>query len=116
MNSKMKDYYSHNKNTAAKKTNYKIMYEENSTHAAIKFIFECSAKLELRTQTTATAAVLLHRVYRNLEKPDYDKFAVATSCIYLAGKICDDPAKLRDIINVSQVTLDKGNSLCTIYK
>lgn len=65
----------------------------------------------VRPSTFAYAATIFHRVMNNLSKQDYDKFSIATGCIYLATKTNEDPIRLKDIINVSQVTLDKEGTL-----
>lgn len=33
---------------------------------------------------------------------------IASSCLYLAGKIKDDPLKIRDVINVAHNTINRG--------
>jgi len=91
--------------------NYIQLYQKNSTFAAIAFILECCNKLEVRPSTFAYAASIFHRVIKNLSKPDYDKFTVATGSIYLASKTNEDPVRLKDVINVSQVTLDREGTL-----
>lgn len=35
---------------------------------------------------------------------------IAASSLYLAGKIKDDPVKIRDVINVAHITLNRGAS------
>lgn len=34
---------------------------------------------------------------------------IAASSLYLAGKIKDDPVKIRDVINVANITLNRGS-------
>lgn len=70
--------------------------------------------LPARPSTFAYAASIYHRVIKNLLKTDYDKFAIATGSIYLASKVNEDPVRLKDIINVSQVTLDREGSLAEL--
>lgn len=65
----------------------------------------------MRPSTFAYAATIFHRVIKNLLKTDYDKFTIATGSIYLATKVNEDPIRLKDVINVSQVTLDKTATL-----
>lgn len=67
--------------------------------------------LPARPSTFATAASIFHRVVGNLSKPDYDKFTIATGSLYLASKVNEDPVRLKDMINVSQVTLNKDEAL-----
>lgn len=75
---------------------------------APRFLVECSVKLHMKPLTSATASVLYHRFFRAASPDDYDAFLVASSCLYLAGKIKDDPVKIRDVINVSHATLNRG--------
>lgn len=44
-------------------------------------------------------------------KSDVDKFSLAAGSIYLASKVNEDPVRLKDVINVSQVTLDREATL-----
>ena len=44
-------------------------------------------------------------------KSDVDKFSLAAGSIYLASKVNEDPVRLKDVINVSQVTLEREASL-----
>lgn len=64
-----------------------------------------------KPSTFAYAATIFHRVKNNLIKPDYDQFSLAAGVIYLASKVNEDPVRLKDIINVSQVTLDREGAL-----
>lgn len=74
---------------------------------APRFLLECAIKLNVKPLTSATAAVILHRFYREVDSADYDIFLIASSSLYLAGKIKDDPIKIRDVINVAHNTLNK---------
>ncbi|XP_070490771.1 cyclin-Q [Chironomus tepperi] len=93
------------------KTNYYRLLEKNSAFGSVKFILECCQKLELKPSTFAHAASIFHRVYDNLGRVDYDKFAIATASIFLASKVNEDPIRLKDLINVSQVTLNRQDTL-----
>lgn len=91
------------------------------------FIFECGKKLNGQPLTLATAAVIMHRFFKEVDYTGYDLFVsfsggnwkpwlsdflqlIASSSLYLAGKVKDDPLKIRDIINVSHNTLHRGSS------
>ncbi|ENN79461.1 cyclin-Q [Dendroctonus ponderosae] len=74
------------------------------------FIFECGKKLNGQPLTLATAAVIMHRFFKEVDPMGYDLFLIASSSLYLAGKVKDDPLKIRDIINVSHNTLHRGSS------
>ncbi|XP_053687350.1 cyclin-Q [Sabethes cyaneus] len=72
-----------------------------------RFLFECAIKLNMKPLTSAMAAVLFHRFFRETNESEYDPFMIASSCLYLAGKIKDDPVKIRDVINVAHNTINR---------
>ncbi|XP_050075378.1 cyclin-Q [Anopheles maculipalpis] len=72
-----------------------------------RFIFECAQKLEMKPLTSATAAILYHRFFRELDDTEYDPYMIACSCLYLAGKIKDDKVRKRDVINVAHNTINR---------
>lgn len=77
---------------------------------APRFLFECSIKLCMKPLTTATAAIIFHRFFKEVDNTNYDEFLIASASLYLAGKIKDDPVKIRDVINVAHNTLNRGSS------
>lgn len=85
---------------------------------APRFLVECAIKLHMKPLTSSTASILYHRFFSATAADDYDAFLIATSCLYLAGKLKDDPVKIRDVINVAHCTLNRGASpleLCDEY-
>nr|CAI5848621.1 unnamed protein product [Callosobruchus analis] len=88
---------------------YKKM-EFNNGFTPARFIFECGVKLRGQPLTLATAAVILHRFFREVDPANYDCYLIAASALYLAGKVKDDPLKIRDIINVAHNSLHRGSS------
>ncbi|XP_018570959.1 cyclin-Q [Anoplophora glabripennis] len=84
--------------------------EFNGGFTPARFIFECGVKLGGQPLTLATAAVIMHRFFREVDPSNYDPFLIAASSLYLAGKVKDDPLKIRDIINVAHNTLHRGSS------
>lgn len=56
------------------------MSSSQVNNASTMFIMECGIKLGIKSMTSCQAALLFHRVFRNLDKPEYDKFVVAASC------------------------------------
>lgn len=74
-----------------------------------RFLFECAIKLSMQPLTSAMAAVLFHRFYRETDESEYDPYMIASSCLYLAGKIKDHPVKIRDVINVAYSTINRGS-------
>ncbi|KAF0304214.1 Cyclin-Q [Amphibalanus amphitrite] len=65
-------------------------------------------KLDAKVMTVASASVLFHRFFREVNTTDYDVYLIAGSCLYLAGKLEDQTLKARDVINVTQATLRPG--------
>ncbi|CAG9859755.1 unnamed protein product [Phyllotreta striolata] len=82
----------------------------NNGFTPARFIFECGIKLNGQPLTLATAAVIMHRFFREVDHTNYDCFLIAASSLYLAGKVKDDSLKIRDIINVAHNTLHRGSN------
>lgn len=70
-----------------------------------------SLKSLVKPSTFSHAVSIFHRVYLNLSRNEYDKFAIATGSIFLASKVNEDPIRLKDLINVSQITLNRTEAL-----
>ncbi|XP_063699710.1 cyclin-Q [Culicoides brevitarsis] len=88
-------------------TDYK---KSNGKGFAARFLFECAMKLEMKPLTSATAAILFHRFFSEVDPADYDEYMIAASCLYLAGKVKDDPIKIRDVINVAYGTMNRNSA------
>ncbi|CAH1399382.1 unnamed protein product [Nezara viridula] len=88
----------------SRRIDYKL--EEDYFYGA-RFIFECGYKLKGNPLTLATAATIYHRFYREVDFSHYDKYLIAATALYVAGKMSDD-YKLRDVINVAHYTLHKS--------
>ncbi|XP_037926804.1 cyclin-Q [Hermetia illucens] len=84
--------------------------KKNAKGLTSRFLFECAIKLAMKPLTSATAAILFHRFYKEVDASNYDEFLIAAASLYLAGKIKDDPVKIRDVINVAHNTLNRGSS------
>lgn len=65
----------------------------------------------MKPSTFSHAASIFHRVYLNLSRTDYDKFAISTASILLSSKVNEDHIRLKDLINVSQITLNRDEYL-----
>lgn len=90
---------------------YRAAHAKGATGGlAARFLVECSVKLAMKPLTAATAAILFHRFFRQVAAGEYDEFLIASSSLYLAGKLKDDPVKIRDVINVAHSTLNRGAS------
>ena len=48
--------------------------------------------------TIATAIVFYHRFYSRQSYDCYDRFRVATTCLFLAGKVEETPKKIKDVV------------------
>ncbi|XP_063242253.1 cyclin-Q isoform X2 [Bacillus rossius redtenbacheri] len=84
--------------------------QKENNFIAVRFIFECGVKLDAQPLTIATAAVLYHRFFKEAESTGYDIYLIASTTLYLAGKVKDDPLKIRDVINVTHNTLHRGSA------
>ncbi|XP_049815810.1 cyclin-Q isoform X1 [Schistocerca nitens] len=84
--------------------------QSEGTFITVRFIFECGVKLEAQPLTIATAAVLFHRFFKETDSSGYDCYLIAATTLYLAGKVKDDPLKIRDVINVTHNTLHRGSA------
>ncbi|GLH00702.1 hypothetical protein R5R35_014625 [Gryllus longicercus] len=82
--------------------------EVENNFVAVRFIFECGIKLDAQPLTIATAAILYHRFFKEADSSGYDSYLIAATTLYLAGKVKDDPLKIRDVINVTHNTLNRG--------
>ena len=83
--------------------------KSNEPLVVCRFITECMNKLNANALTGATALTLFHKY--NKTKPDtsYDPYLMASSCIYVAGKVENEHIRLRDLINVVMTTLRKNS-------
>lgn len=82
----------------------------------VHFIMESGLKLHLQAISLATAATLYHSFFKECNVEEYDPYLIATTAIYLAGKIEEQHIKLRDIINICYRTLHKGKPILDIGK
>lgn len=53
----------------------------------------CSPQLSI-----ATAIVFYHRFYSRKSYDSYDRFRIATTCLFLAGKVEETPKKIKDVV------------------
>lgn len=74
---------------------------------AFLVMMEAAVKLEIKSQTLASASSYFHRFYSNASckdshkvDQDYDSMLLAATCISLAAKVEEDQVGVRDIINV----------------
>lgn len=81
---------------------------------AAKFIFIAGDKLCMKPVPLATAATLYHKFYRIHGVADFDPYTIASSCLYLAGKLEEEKVRIRDVINVAHRTLHPDKKLLDI--
>jgi cyclin T len=75
------------------------------------FLQEAGMKLGLPQLTIATAIVFFHRFYATRKFSEYDRYIIATTCLFLAGKVEETPKKIRDIIAVTDMLRHKDKKL-----
>ncbi|XP_014256774.1 cyclin-Q-like [Cimex lectularius] len=93
-----------------KKKSRRIEYKtHNAIYYTMRFLFECGYKLKANPITIATASVISHRFFKEFDT-GYDKYLIAATSLYIAGKLKDEKYKLRDVINVAHQTLHRGSS------
>ncbi|XP_049848171.1 uncharacterized protein LOC126311255 [Schistocerca gregaria] len=63
-----------------------------------KFMIGIGSILKVPQLTISTAAVYFHRFYARKDFSDYDRHEVALVCFFLAAKVEETHAKLRDVI------------------
>lgn len=88
------------------RTNYR---KQSGEGLVSRYLFECSIKLSFKPLTSATAAILFHKFFKEVKATDYDEYLIAASCLYLAGKIKDENVRIRDVINVCHNTLHRDS-------
>lgn len=76
---------------------------------ASRYLFECGYKLKANPISIATAATIFHRFFKEFDT-GYDKYLIAATSLYIAGKMNDESYKLRDVINVAHQTLHRGSA------
>lgn len=53
---------------------------KNGSSLAPRFIFECAIKLNMKPLTSATAAIIFHRFFREVENESYDEYV--RNCVF----------------------------------
>lgn len=64
---------------ARKNIDYK---RNNGAVLAPRFIFECAIKLNMKPLTSATAAIIFHRFFREVENETYDEYVKHFTLLY----------------------------------
>uniref|UniRef100_A0A1A9X4T7 Cyclin-Q n=1 Tax=Glossina brevipalpis TaxID=37001 RepID=A0A1A9X4T7_9MUSC len=92
----------------SKRSNFTNYREIDKIGIVPRFLFESAIKLELTSLTSASAAIIYHRFFKEASPSHYDKFLIATSSLYIATKIKDDPVNIRDVVNVTHNLLNRN--------
>lgn len=87
----------HNEGTSKRERNEKT---RRLHFQMVRFMFEAGAKLRLPSVPMATAVTIYHRFFRDYDITDFDTYMIATTALYLAGKIEEQELRLTDVINV----------------
>lgn len=69
-------------------------------HSYCSFIQNLGMRLQLPQTTIATAMVLCHRFFLRRSHAAYDRFIIATSCLFLAAKSEETPRPLDSVLLV----------------
>jgi len=72
--------------------------ESQYRRLTVGFLQEAGQKLRLPQLSIATAIVFYHRFYSRKSYDSYDRFRIATTCLFLAGKVEETPKKLKDVV------------------
>lgn len=75
--------------------------DERTHFKLVRFMFEAGEKLHMKPIPLSTAAQIYHGFYRKCRLTAVDPYLIATTALYLAGKVEEEHLKLRDVINVS---------------
>ena len=96
------------RNTPSHAKNMDSNTETRYRREGVRFIFELGISLKFGHNTMATGAVYYHRFYMFHAFQDFNRYVVATCCLFLAGKAEETPKKCRDIVRaVRQLTNDR---------
>ncbi|GAM17838.1 hypothetical protein SAMD00019534_010130 [Acytostelium subglobosum LB1] len=78
-----------------------VKSEITQRQSACSFIQDLGIKLKISQLTIATATTYFHRFFIRHHLKDHDRFVIATTCLFLAGKVEEKPRKLLDVSYLS---------------
>ncbi|XP_050094671.1 cyclin-Q [Anopheles aquasalis] len=86
---------------------------KNRSHKGlpIRFLFECAQKLNMKPLTSALAATMFHRFFKEVCTNEYDPYMIACTCLHMASKVKEDKVRKRDVINVAYSTINRGSEV-----
>ncbi|VDI73993.1 Hypothetical predicted protein [Mytilus galloprovincialis] len=74
----------------------------------IRFIHEAGLRLRLKSVPLATACIIYHRFFKEYTLQQYDPYLIASTTLYIAGKVEENQVTLRDVVNVCYRTLHRS--------
>ncbi|CAF1109117.1 unnamed protein product [Adineta ricciae] len=80
--------------------------EQRYRREGCRFIYDLGLRLGLQPETMGTGAVFFHRFYMSHSFRQYPRYATATCCLFLAGKVEETPKKIRDIMKTARQILE----------
>lgn len=80
--------------------------EQRYRREGCRFILDLGFRLGLRSETMGTGAVFFHRFYMYHSFKQYPRYAMATCCLFLSGKVEETPKKIRDIMKTARQILE----------
>jgi cyclin T len=105
------DWYFTKEELTAGYTPDELKHEVKLRRNTCAFLQEAGMKLGLPQLTIATAIVFFHRFYATRKFSEYERYIIATTCLFLAGKVEETPKKIRDIIAVTELLRNKDKKL-----
>jgi len=93
-------------NSPSRKDNVSLEQEQTMRKGACLYMQHAGALLKFPQITTVTSIVFFHRFFSRRSLATYDRYVIATTCLYLAAKVAESPRKIRDIINVAFLILN----------
>eukprot|EP00316_Scyphosphaera_apsteinii_P015717 CAMPEP_0119305206 /NCGR_PEP_ID=MMETSP1333-20130426/6249_1 /TAXON_ID=418940 /ORGANISM="Scyphosphaera apsteinii, Strain RCC1455" /LENGTH=399 /DNA_ID=CAMNT_0007308235 /DNA_START=26 /DNA_END=1225 /DNA_ORIENTATION=+ len=73
------------------------------------FLQQSGQKLRLPQLTIATAIVFYHRFFAHKSYQAFDRFSIATTCLFLASKVEETPKKLKNIVSATYAVQHANN-------
>ncbi|KAI1293634.1 Cyclin-K [Halotydeus destructor] len=74
--------------------------------AAHRMILSAGVKLDVRSETVASASLYFHKFYKQKSHKEFDGMLMAATCLYLAGKVEEEPLRMKDVMNVFHNSLN----------
>ncbi|GHP11455.1 hypothetical protein PPROV_001018300 [Pycnococcus provasolii] len=95
------------RNSPSRQKGVSLERENYERRTYVSFIAEAGQLLGYPQLTLATATVFCHRFYTRRSLSEHDRYLVAMTCLFLAGKVEESPKPLRDVLYVCYNVLNK---------